>query len=60
MTPLSALSSVVQDAVFHADAAGRVLEANAPFVQLMRCMAGDDWRLTVDVGDRALDRKSVV
>jgi len=54
MKPLTALASVLTDAAFHAEVSGEVIESNSPFAQLMRCMVGDDWRLHVEVGDRAL------
>lgn len=54
MQPLAALTSVMTTAAFHATNAGEIIEANAPFVQIMRCIPGDDWRLNVDDGDRTL------
>ena len=54
MKPLTALASVLSEAAFHADVSGEVLESNSPFAQLMRCMVGDDWRMHVEVSDRAL------
>ncbi len=54
MKPLTALASVLDSAVFFADASGKVLESNPIFTQLMRCVSGDDWRLYVEQGDRAL------
>ncbi len=41
-------------AAFHASASGEILDVNAPFVQLMRCVPGDDWRMYVDDSDRTL------
>ncbi len=54
MQPLAALTSVMTTAAFHASNTGQIIESNAPFVQLMRCIPGDDWRLNVDDGDRTL------
>lgn len=54
MKAITALASILDTAAFHAKADGEVIEANAPFAQLMRCMSGDDWRIHVDHADRAL------
>ncbi len=54
MKPLTALASVLDSAVFFAEESGRVMESNPIFTQLMRCVSGDDWRLNVEQGDRAL------
>jgi hypothetical protein len=54
MQPLAALTSVLTTAAFHASGTGEIIESNATFVQLMRCVPGDDWRMNVDDGDRAL------
>lgn len=54
MKPLAALTSVMTTAAFHASASGEILEVNAPFVQLMRCVPGDDWRMYVEDSDRTL------
>lgn len=54
MKPLTALASVLDSAVLFADESGKVMESNPIFTQLMRCVSGDDWRLHVDQGDRAL------
>lgn len=54
MEQLAALTSVLETAAFHATVEGEIIEANSPFVQLMRCMPGDDWRLNIAEGDRAL------
>ena len=54
MKPLNALASLVPVATFHATRDGEIIDANAPFVQLMRCVPGDDWRLHVVDGDRTL------
>lgn len=54
MKPLTALASVLESAVFHADATGAIIESNPAFTQLMRCVTGDDWRINVDQSDRAL------
>lgn len=48
MKPLAALSSVMTTAAFHASKSGEIIESNPSFVQLMRCIPGDDWRLNVD------------
>ncbi len=54
MKPLTAMLSVVEAAAFHAGRDGVVIESNAAFMQVMRCMPGDDWRLHVAQGDRAI------
>lgn len=54
MKSLRALTSVMTTAAFHASTNGMILEANAPFVQLMRCVPTDDWRRSIDEGDRTL------
>lgn len=54
MQPLTALTSVLPVAAFHASITGEIIEANAPFVQLMRCVPGDDWRMHIMDGDRTL------
>ncbi len=54
MKPLTALTSLIPVAAFHAARSGEILEANAPFVQLMRCVPGDDWRMHIMDGDRTL------
>jgi len=54
MKPLAALTSVMTTAAFHASATGEIIDVNAPFVQLMRCVPGDDWRRNVLDSDRAL------
>jgi len=54
MQQLTALTSVMTTAAFHASANGEIIESNAPFVQLMRCVPGDNWRMNVDEGDRTL------
>ncbi len=54
MKPLTALISVMHAAAFHAGPDCAVIESNAAFTQLMRCMPGDDWRLHVAQGDRAI------
>jgi hypothetical protein len=54
MQPLAALTSVLTTAAFHASKTGEIIESNAAFVQLMRSVPGDDWRMNVDDGDRAL------
>jgi GGDEF domain-containing protein len=54
MEPLAAMTSVMTTAAFHASASGQIIESNAPFVQLMRCVPGDDWRMSVNNGDRTL------
>jgi len=51
---LAAMTSVMTTAAFHASASGQIIESNAPFVQLMRCVPGDDWRMSVSNGDRTL------
>lgn len=48
------MTSVMTTAAFHADAGGQIVEANALFVQLMRCVPGDDWRKNVSDEDRTL------
>ncbi|MFT7475426.1 MAG: hypothetical protein ACI81L_002365 [Verrucomicrobiales bacterium] len=54
MQPLEALTSVLTTAAFHASGTGSIIESNAAFVQLMRCVPGDDWRMNVDNDNRAL------
>ena len=54
MEPLAAMTSVMTTAAFHASANGQIIESNAPFVQLMRCVPGDDWRMSVNDIDRTL------
>lgn len=54
MQPLAALTSVMTTAAFHATNSGEIIEANAPFVQIMRCIPGDDWRLNIDDGNRTV------
>jgi GGDEF domain-containing protein len=54
MQPLAAMTSVMTTAAFHASGSGQIIESNAPFVQLMRCVPGDDWRMSVSSGDRTL------
>lgn len=54
MKAVTALASILDTAAFLAKADGEVIEANAPFAQLLRCMSGDDWRVHVDEDDRAL------
>jgi GGDEF domain-containing protein len=54
MQLLAAMTSVMTTAAFHATASGQIMEANALFVQLMRCVPGDDWRKSVSQEDRTL------
>jgi len=54
MQPLAAMTSVMTNAAFHAEANGRIIEANALFIQLMRSVPGDDWRKSVRDVDRTL------
>lgn len=54
MQPLAAITSVMTTAAFHASTSGQIIESNAPFVQLMRCVPGDDWRMSVSNADRTL------
>ncbi|MDW3176591.1 MAG: hypothetical protein R8J94_04295 [Acidimicrobiia bacterium] len=54
MKPLAAMTSVMTTAAFHATTNGQILEANALFVQLMRSVPGDDWRMSVREQDRTL------
>jgi len=54
MDALAALTSVIPTAAFEADAAGNITGSNAPFVQLLRRIPGDDWRDGVAVEDRTL------
>lgn len=54
MDALAALTSVIPTAAFEADAAGHITGSNAPFVQLLRRIPGDDWRDGVAVEDRTL------
>lgn len=54
MQPLAAMTSVMTTAAFHAQANGQIIEANALFIQLMRCVPGDDWRKSVTEEDRTL------
>lgn len=54
MKPLTALTSVMTTAAFHASVSGEIIDVNAPFVQLMRSVPGDDWRRNVVDSDRAL------
>jgi GGDEF domain-containing protein len=48
------MTSVMTTAAFHATVSGQIIEANALFVQLMRCVPGDDWRKNVSNEDRTL------
>ncbi|MBT8208405.1 MAG: hypothetical protein HKN94_13220 [Acidimicrobiales bacterium] len=54
MDALAALTSVIPTAAFEANAAGLITGSNAPFVQLLRRIPGDDWRGGVAVEDRTL------
>ena len=54
MKPLEALTSILPTASFHATVDGEIIDSNAPFVQLMRCVPGDDWRRNVAEEDRTL------
>jgi len=54
MDALAALTSVIPTAAFEANAAGLITGSNAPFVQLLRRIPGDDWREGVAVEDRTL------
>lgn len=54
MQPLAAMTSVMTNAAFHAEANGQIIEANPAFIQLLRCVPGDDWRKTVRDEDRTL------
>lgn len=54
MKSLAALTSVMTTAAFHASIDGEILEANAPFVQLMRSVPTDDWRRSIEEADRTL------
>jgi GGDEF domain-containing protein len=54
MDALTALTSVLPDAAFEANAHGHITVSNPPFVQLLRRVPGDDWRDGVVPEDRAL------
>ncbi|MGI9605877.1 MAG: hypothetical protein ACR2P0_07025 [Acidimicrobiales bacterium] len=54
MDAFSALTSVLTTAAFEADTAGHVRNSNPPFVQLLRCVEGDDWRAGIAPEDGAL------
>lgn len=54
MQPLAAMTSVMTTAAFQAETSGQIIESNTAFVQLMRCVPGDDWRKSVRDEDRTL------
>ena len=54
MDALTALTSIMSDGAFEADVNGNILRSNAPFVQLLRRVPGDNWRNGVADEDRTL------